>query len=263
MDELIPLPGALSPWLNAAGFFGYTPPASNPLSEVMGAFITSPISRAPRSPAHERCIVEYPGGFLLHTGYPNEGFTRILKQNQKKWAGLKFPVWPHLLPQSAFECQQMVRAIEDLENIGAVEISLPPDADAHLIEELVHAAAGELPVYVSVPLLSAWQNWLDIFQLYNMSGIVLSASRGSLVNNGHLVYGRLYGPSLFPQLLAALQQLQDCGIPLIAGSGIFTVEQAEVAFNAGASAVQFDARLWQMTTLTFPTRSSPAHHSVD
>lgn len=260
MAEILPLPGALSPFMNASGFFGYTPSASSALTENLGAFITPPISQSKRTPARNRCLVEVPGGFLLHTGLPNEGFNRVLKQHAQKWSGIKYPVWTHLLPQSAYDCRQMVRALEDVENVSAVEISLPDDASPAQVEEWLEAAVGELPIYVSVPLFAPWQNWLSVFNLYNISGVVLSAPRGSVYHNGALVRGRLYGPSLLPQVLDSLRQNRDCGIPLIAGSGIFNFEQAEMALQAGASAVQFDACLWQIAPLTSPTRSSPRHY---
>ena len=255
MTDTLPLPGALSPFMNSSGFFGYTPPASSVLTGRFGAFITTPISQSKRTPARNRCMVEFPGGFLLHTGLPNDGFSRILKQHQQKWSGLKYPVWPHLLPQSAYDCRQMVRTLEDVENIGAVEISLPGDASPGQIEEWLEAAVGELPIYVCVPFNSTWQTWLSVFNLYNISGIVLSAPRGSVYHNGALVRGRLYGPSLFPHMLDVLHENRDCGIPLITGSGIFSVEQADIALQAGASAVQFDACLWQLSPLTSPSRS--------
>ncbi len=261
MAEILPLPGALSPYMNASGFFGYTPPSARLLTDRLGAFITPPISLSKRTPARNRCLVEYPGGFLLHTGLPNDGFSRNLKQHQKQWSGFKTPVWPHLLPQSASDCRQMVRALEDVENVGALEISLPDDADPRQIEEWLEAAVGELPLYVCTPLFSPWQEWLDVFHLYNISGIVLSAPRGSIYHNGALVRGRLYGASLFPLMLDVLHHNRDCGIPLIAGSGIFSFDQAEMALQAGASAVQFDACLWQLAPLTSPARSSPDHHS--
>ena len=191
MSETFPLPSALSSWMNASGFFGFTPPASSLLSDRLGAFVTPAISKTTRSPAHNRCLVEYPGGFLLHTGYPNDGFDKTIKQYAKKWAGLKVPVWPHLIARNGYECSQMVRALENLENIGAIEISLPADAEAAFVEEILQAALGELPVYISVPFLTPWQNWLDLFRLYTISGVVLSAPRGNLIVNDEIISGRL------------------------------------------------------------------------
>lgn len=255
MSDPLPLPGALSSWMNASGFLGFTPPASSILTDRAGAFVTPAISKTPRSPARDRGLLEFPGGFLLHTGYPNEGFTKIIKQYAKKWSTLKVPVWPHLIARNGYECSQMVRALETLENIGAIEVSLPADAETSFVEEILQAALGELPLYISVPFLAAWQNWLDLFRLYTVSGIVLSAPRGDLILDDTIVSGRLYGPSLFPQLLEKIAAYQGCGIPLVAGSGIFSIEQGTMALQAGASAVQLDACLWQLSAPTSPSKS--------
>lgn len=255
MTDALPLPGTLSTWLNASGFLGFTPPAESLLADRLGAFVTPAISWLPRSPAHNRSLLEYPGGFLLHTGYPNDGFSRTLRQYARKWADLRVPVWPHLLPRSGYECSQMVRALEGLENIGAIELSLPAEAEIPFVEEILQSALGELPVYVCVPFLSPLHAWLDLFRLYTVTGIVLSTPRGVLATNDSPVSGRLYGPSLLPQLLEIIQAFRNCGIPLIAGSGIFALEQGEIALRAGASAVQLDAVLWQLLSPTSPSRS--------
>lgn len=255
MTDALPLPGTLSGWLNASGFLGFTPPTESLLAHRLGAFVTPVISWLPRPPARDRSLLEFPGGFLLHTGAPNDGFSRTLKQFARKWADLKVPVWPHLLPRSGYECAQMVRALEGLENIGAIELRLPADAEPAFIEELLQSALGELPVYVSVPFLSPWSAWLDLFRLYTVAGIVLSAPRGVLAHVDSHISGRLYGPSLFPQLLEKLQAFRNCGIPLIAGSGVFSLAQGEIALRSGASAVQLDALLWQLLSPTSPSRS--------
>jgi dihydroorotate dehydrogenase len=253
-DEFL-LPGATSNRMNAAGFLGYLPPASSILSDKAGCFVTPAISWYARKPVPDRCLVEYPGGFLLHTGSPNDGFIKTIKHFASKWGRLKMPVWPHLLPKSGYECRQMVQVLENLDNIGAIEIGLPGNAESSLVEEILQASLGELPIYVSVPFLSPWENWLDLLRMYTVAGIVLSAPRGCLVNNAMMTNGRLYGPALLPQLLEKFLTVKDCGIPLIAGSGIFSFENADNALQAGASGVQLDAWLWQLTPPTSPSRS--------
>jgi len=255
MTEKSLLHGTTSNWMNAAGFLGSLPPAASILNGKAGCFVTPTISWHARKPAADRCLVEYPGGFLLHTGMPNEGFKKTLKQYASKWGRLKIPVWPHLLPNSGYECRQMVQLLENLDNIGAIEIGIPGNAELSLVEEILQASLGELPIYVSVPFLSPWENWLDLMRMYTIVGIVLSAPRGTLEKNGTMTHGRLYGPALFPQLLDKLLTVKDCGIPLIAGSGIFSFEQAEAALRAGASGIQVDAWLWQLTRSTSPSRS--------
>ncbi len=255
MVDSLPLPGTLSPWMNASGFLGGAPPAGSLLSERAGAFVTPAISWLPRSPARDRCLLEFPGGFQLHTGIHNPGFAKTLKQYAKKWADLKVPVWAHLIARSGYECRQMVRALEEIENIGAVELSLPADAEPAFVEELLQSAQGELPLYISVPFLSPWEAWLNQFRLYTISGVVLSAPRGTLICEGQPISGRLYGRFLFPLLLEKIAAHKECGVNLIAGSGIFALEQGELALQAGASAVQLDACLWQLFPSTSPARS--------
>ncbi len=249
------LPGATSPYLNAAGFLGYTPGQYPVPEKSLGAFVTPPISYHARKPAADRCLVETPGGFLLHSGLPNEGYAKTLRQYAGKWAGLEMPVWPHLLPQSGYECEKMVRAVEELENIGAVEIEFPADPAPALVEELLQASLGELPVYACVPFLSPWEQWSDLLRLYTVAGVVLSAPRGCVVHHNATVNGRLYGPALFPLLLEKLAAAHELGFPLIAGSGIFSVLQAGQALKAGASAIQVDAWCWQLSAPTSPSRS--------
>jgi len=249
------LPGTNSNWMNAAGFLGYLPPASCLLAEKTGCFVTPAISWHARKPALDRCLLDYPGGFLLHTGSPNDGFNKVIKNYAAKWRRAKLPVWPHILPRNGYECRQMVQTLENLENIGAVEIGLPGTIETSLVEELLQASMGELPIYVSVPFLSPWQKWLDLLRMYTVAGIVLSAPRGCLPNNGSVVNGRLFGPALFPQLVHEIREFKDSGVPLIAGSGIFSFEQAETALQAGASGIQVDAWLWQLTPPTSPSKS--------
>ena len=249
------LPGAISNWMNAAGFVGYLPPTASLLAEKAGCHVTPPISWHARKSAADRCLLDYPGGFLFHTGNPNDGFNKVLKKYAAKWSRAKLPVWPHILPGNGYEYRQMVQMLENLENTGAVEIGLPGDIETSLVEELLQASMGELPIYVSIPFLSQWQQWLDLLRLYTVAGIVLSAPRGCLPCNGSIVEGRLFGAGLFPQLIHQILELRDCGIPLIAGSGIFSYEQAEAALQAGASGIQVDAWLWQLTPPTSPSRS--------
>ncbi|HNQ95866.1 MAG TPA: hypothetical protein PKH47_14440, partial [Anaerolineales bacterium] len=64
------------PLINAAGSLGFAPDL-RVLQELggleFGAFVTNPISLRPRVPTAQPAVLEYPGGFLLHTGLPNPG----------------------------------------------------------------------------------------------------------------------------------------------------------------------------------------------
>ena len=74
------------PIMNAAGSLGFAPDARNGIDFAsFGAFVTNPISLRPRLPTTHPALVEFPGGFLLHTGLPNPGLNGTLKKYSAKY----------------------------------------------------------------------------------------------------------------------------------------------------------------------------------
>ena len=140
------------PLVNAAGMLGFAPDQrTTPLLDQMGAFITNPISRRPRQVASKRGHLPYPGGFLLHTGLPNPGISAVIRQNRRRWAAAPLPIIVHLLAETPQTLAEMVRKLEGLENVLALEIGLAPDCSPEQLTRLFSAAAGELPVVISLP----------------------------------------------------------------------------------------------------------------
>jgi len=245
---ILPPPGLelASPWMNAAGSMGFAPDSRLPFPHPMGAFVTNPISCKPRAPAENRTCIPYPGGCLLHTGLPNPGLRAVLRQAGVRWARADVPVWVHLLADSPAELAEMVRALEGLEGVAALEVGIAPTANGEDALALASAALGELPVVVQIPFDRADEPWLDRLAALGVSGLTLGAPRGSLpVPDGRLVSGRLLGPGLFPQVLAAVRSARRINLPLIAGAGLFQQAHAEAVLAAGAAAVQLDAVLWR------------------
>lgn len=235
-----------SPYLNAAGMLGFTPPSHWPIDLPPGAFVTHPISLKPRAPAENRAVLPFAGGFLLHTGLPNPGLHAVLKKYMPRWARSPLPVWVHIIPASPAEATQMVARLEDTEGVAAVELGLPPGftEDENLL--MVEAACGELPLLVSLPIDRYLEAWVHRLGQFPISGLVLSAPRGVLFRaDGTPVEGRLYSPAFFPQMLAAFHGLRPLGFPLIAGCGLYQRADAEATLAAGALAVQFDTALWK------------------
>lgn len=245
MDELILESGLASPWMNVAGFGGYLPQKWDRPQVEPGAFVTNPISALPRSPAHNRSVIGFPGGFLLHNGHPNPGIKHVLKTYTPKWSRLAMPVWAHVLPSSANEAESLVRELEGIENVAAIELGLPPGISPKKQQEMIVASQGELPLYVCVPLDEVTSRRMEIEALRDLAGVVISAPRGVLRHNGHLLSGRLFGPSLFPQLMAALCALRGSGLTVIAGCGIFSEAAGLAAMSARATGLQVDAWRWQ------------------
>ena len=235
-----------SPWINAPGTLGFAPPARWPLPETPGAFVTNPISLTPRVPAAGRALLPFPGGYLLHSGHPNPGLNRVLQRYAVRWAQSSLPIWVHLLASNPAEIQQMVHRLEGIEGVMALEIGLPPGVRGAEAREFIHAAYGELPLVVSLPLTMAEEPWIAEFARWGAAAVCLSAPRGMLLDsNGKPVNGRLFGPALLPQTLAAVHAARKLGIQVIAGAGIYRPQDAQLLRDAGASAVQLDAVLWR------------------
>src|ERR687883_405794 len=86
------------PIMNAAGSLGFAPdPRVGIELGALGAFVTNPFSLRPRQPATKPELIEYPGGFLLHTGLPNPGFSAALKRYSSRWDKSDLPVIVHLM----------------------------------------------------------------------------------------------------------------------------------------------------------------------
>jgi dihydroorotate dehydrogenase (NAD+) catalytic subunit len=235
-----------SPWMNAAGTLGYAPPARWPLPEEMGAFVTNPISLAPRSPAADRGLRAFPGGALLHSGLPNPGLSRALRKYGERWKQSATPVWVHLIASHPDEIRQMVQRLEGYEGVTALELSLPPDAGEEEALAFVEAGYGELPLVVHLPLTAAGARWLNQLPEMGASGLALGAPRGAVPSDDNrLLNGRLFGPAFFPLALAAVHKLRRLGIPIIAGAGVYRRSDAQALLDAGAHAVQLDTVLWR------------------
>jgi dihydroorotate dehydrogenase (NAD+) catalytic subunit len=235
-----------TPLMNAAGTLGFAPPPRGTLPEPLGAFVTHPISLSPRTPAADRAAIPYPGGFLLHTGYPNPGLSRVLKRYGERWAQADLPIWVHLLANSPPEAQQMVQRLEGVEGVMALELGLPPGVRGEEARALIEAAYGELPLVVSLPLTLASEPWVAALPEWGVSALTLTGPRGILLtDSGRPVSGRLMGPALLPQMLAAVQSVRRLGLQIIAGAGVYRRQDAQALRDAGAWAVQIDSVLWR------------------
>ncbi len=235
------------PFVNTPGTLGFAPdPHSMPYLEHLGAFITHPISRAPRTPAKNRCCLPFPGGFLLHTGLPNPGINRAIAQYKKTWAGAPLPVIAHLMVEDPGSLAEMIRKLEGLENLMALELGLPLDCDASRLSRIMAATAGELP---AIPCLSPAQIPVLLQPLLDLqpAAVHLTGPRGTLPNAaGNWVTGRLYGPAIFPLMFQSVKILIDAGLPVIAEGGIQEDWQAEALTKAGCLAVALGAVLWEI-----------------
>jgi dihydroorotate dehydrogenase (NAD+) catalytic subunit len=237
------------PLMNAAGSLGFAPDTRVGISlESFGAFVTNPISLRPRLPTAGPALLEYPGGFLLHTGLPNPGIREALKKYSAKWTRSDLPVIVHLMGDRPEETQQMVRMLESHENVMAVELGFAPLLADDIILLTLEMCLGEIPLIFSLPIEQVLSLGPRLMR-EGAQAISVAAPRGSLtVADGRLIAGRLMGPSLFPQALNIVDSAARLGIPIIGAGGVWSKESADAMLSAGALAVQADAALWNPAT---------------
>ena len=237
------------PLMNAAGSLGFAPDLRGlgDLGGLLGAFVTNPISLRPRVPAAKPEIIEYPGGFLLHTGLPNPGFHEGLKKYTAKWSRSDLPIIVHLMADRPEETQRMVRPLETQENVMAVELGFAPLLANDILLLTLEMCSGELPLIFSLPVEQVLSLGPRVVQ-EGAQAISIAAPRGALPSErSSLTTGRLYGPSLFPRSLETVYSAAKLGLPIIGAGGVWSKENAETMLSAGALAVQVDAALWGFT----------------
>jgi dihydroorotate dehydrogenase (NAD+) catalytic subunit len=232
------------PLMNAAGTLGFTPDPRAPVPwEELGAFITNPISLHPRGPTRDPATIDYPGGFLLHTGLPNPGFDAIMRHYKTRWQEAGIQIIPHLMADRPEETQSMVRALEGVDNVGAVELGFAPLLADDILLLAIEMSRGELPLIANLPaeqVLRMGGRAID----RGATAVSIAAPRGTLTQEGQLISGRLFGPSLFPMALGVVQSAAKVGIPIVGAGGVASKEQAQAMIEVGAMAVQMDFALW-------------------
>ena len=234
------------PLMNAAGVLGFFPDRHGPIDwGMLGAFITNPVSLSPRTPAHGSRFEAYPGGFLLHTGYPNPGLSLVLRRYARQWSHSPLPVIVHLLARGTVEVAKMARRLETVEGVSGLEVGVVSDVSDEMLTALTQAASGELPVIVRLPM----ERSIELAYAAIQAGAVavsLAPPRGIVpTQGGELLHGRLYGPAILPLALRVVHELTHLGIPTIGAGGITIQEHKNAMLAAGALAVQLDSPLWR------------------
>ena len=257
------------PLMNAPGSLGFAPDTRNGIPlDMFGAFVTNPFSLRPRLPAAKTEMIEYPGGFLLHTGLPNPGLSTGVKKYAAKWSRSGLPIIVHLMADRPEETQRMVRMLETQENVMAVELGFAPLLADDILLLTLEMCLGELPLIFSLPVEQVLSLGPRLIQ-NGAQAISIAAPRGELpsplplgdrerrakqrqsrseAEGGagvrEVTHGRLYGPSLFPQTLETVHSAAKIGLPIIGSGGIYSKENANAMLSVGALAVQVDTALW-------------------
>ncbi|HNE67481.1 MAG TPA: nitronate monooxygenase [Anaerolineales bacterium] len=235
------------PIINAAGSLGFSPdPRAGIPFDRFGAFITNPISLRPRLPTPQPALIEFPGGFLLHTGLPNPGLPAVIKKHSARWNRADLPIIPHLMADRPEETAQMVRMLEGIENVMAVELGFAPLLSNDILLLTLDMCLGEVPLIFSLPMEQVLSLGSKVIEKGAVA-ISIACPRGALVasrDKNKLTTGRVYGPSIFPQALNTVRAAAMSGIPVIGAGGVWTEKDAADMLSAGAMAVEMDASLW-------------------
>lgn len=236
------------PLMNAAGSLGFAPDLRGLKDlgglDLFGAFVTNPFSLRPRLPTSQPAVLEFPGGFLLHTGLPNPGLRSGIRKYASKWDKANLPIIVHLMADRPEETQNIVRMLEEIENVMAVELGFAPLLADDILLLTLEMCLGELPLIFSLPVEQVLSLGPRLMQ-EGAQAISISPPRGALTaKDGKIVTGRLFGPSLFPQSMDIVRSAAKLGIPVIGSGGVWTKENADAMLSVGALAVQVDATLW-------------------
>jgi dihydroorotate dehydrogenase (NAD+) catalytic subunit len=237
------------PLMNAAGSLGFSPDLRGFENlgglKGFGAFITNPISLRPRLPAARPSLIEFPGGFLLHSGLPNPGLSTVIKKHSARWDRADLPIIVHLMADDPDETRQMVRSLENIENVMAVELGFAPLVSNDIIISNLKMCLGELPLIFSLP----YEQILSLGARLIKAGadaVSIASPRGALMSaKNELVTGRLYGQAVFPRALDIIRSAKMIGLPVIGAGGVWTEKDAADMISAGALAVQVDVSLWK------------------
>ncbi len=231
--------------MNAAGSLGFTPDLHAPIPwNRLGAFITNPLSQRPRRAAAQPAMIEYPGGFMLHTGLPNPGFRAAIKKYEAGWKDAPLPIIVHIMADQPEAAGRIVQTLEGMENVAAVELGFAPLLSDDILMITLEMCRGELPLIFSLPQEQVLRLGPRLVE-GGAAAISLAPRRGAVSQKGAIVTGRLFGPSLFPISFELVLAAVRLGIPLIGSGGVYSLENAQAMLEAGALAVQIDSLLWK------------------
>ena len=240
-----------SPLIAGGGAVGYGdawPPGLRP--EDFGAIITAPVSAAPRKGRPQPRLTEIPGGFLLDTGGHNPGFRRLIASQARVWRRLPTPVILALAEGEPGDRAWMAARLEELEEvIAGIELTVSENSNLSETAAAIAAArrATPLPILVRLPVTRAAYLARTALIAGADALIVGTPPPASYPAGPTLVEAPLAGPAAFPFTLRALSLLAelDLDAPIIAAGGVYSLDDALLCLEMGASAVAIRGLVWR------------------
>ena len=248
-----------NPVLLAAGSVGMGEATHDTLHlAALGGVVVGPLSRRSRAGSETPRIAEVPGGVVLETGGQNRGLDATIKHFGAQWGRSPVPVIVQVIDNDARMLAEVAARLATTPGVAGIEWMPPARTDLRTlrtgIEQMV--MEGDLPLLVRIPLGRTLE-WGKAAVETGVDALTIGAppEAAALLRGGEgtstLVTGLLYGPAIFPLMLAALVEAQTAqwGVPLVASGGIHSAEQARIALDAGATAIQIDIAAWVEPTL--------------
>jgi dihydroorotate dehydrogenase (NAD+) catalytic subunit len=239
-----------SPVMPAAGTYGWGDAYNNMIDvRRLGAVVTHPITYQPWLPARGTRVVSLPAGALVHTGLPNRGVRKVVKEHSKIWENSPVPVIAHLVATNEDDIRKAGEILDATEGVDAIELGLTDDIPYDEAYNLVVSAVDnvEKPVLVRLPMQDAYEIASAVVDAGAHALVIAGAPRGTARDprSGQLVSGRVYSPTIQPLILRMVGVLrQRLDIPIIGAGGIHSTQHARDFLDAGAVAVQVDAVTW-------------------
>lgn len=240
-----------TPVMPAAGTFGFGDNYQKLIKyDKLGAIVTNPVTIDQWNPATGTRVVSLDAGVLVHTGLPNPGLNRVIKQHRKGWANLPVPVILHLVGTTINHIERAINRLDEVEEVSAIELGLNDGISEEEAYDLVEAASKmEKPLLVRLPFYETYKLAMSVVDAGADALVVSGAPRGTARDNhtGRLVSGRIYGPLVKPMTLRMVGRLRreiPAEVPIIGSGGIHTPDDGRDFIEAGAVAVQVDTATW-------------------
>jgi dihydroorotate dehydrogenase (NAD+) catalytic subunit len=208
------------------------------------------VTYEPWSPASGTRVIPLDAGVLVHTGLPNPGLSRTIKEYRHLWEAMPVPNILHLVGTNTEHVQLSVERLDWEESIAAIELGLDDDITPDDAYVLTRAAAdvAEKPILVRLPALTASELAETVADAGADALVIAAPPRGTARDpqSGKLVSGRVYGPMVKPMMLRLVGLLarRIQSVPIIGAGGIHTLQDARDYLDAGAVAVQVDSVIW-------------------
>jgi dihydroorotate dehydrogenase (NAD+) catalytic subunit len=256
-----------NPVLLGAGAIGYGEAVPRGLDlTAMGAVVVGPVLGAGRGGTPPPRLAHVHGGTVLDTGLQNRGVNNAIQQYGRLWGRLGCPVVVQVAESHPATAAKVAAKLAAVAGVQGIELLPAADLDPGGLSTLVRTVekACELPLWVKLPPARAVALAPAAAGAGAVGVVIAQAPTGASFSNGvsakvQPVNGGLWGPLIFPQMVASLLQVAQLQLPvaLIACGGIHTVDHVRQALAAGAQAVQIDSAVWVEPGL--PVRLANSH----